>query len=62
MYQELIDCFVPRVMDFLFGKGQPQEADIRHASLKPIVPVSKNWQFRSFLNLFESLLLNKETK
>lgn len=30
--------------------------------MKPIVTTSKIWQFRSFLNLFESLLLNGETK
>ena len=29
--------------------------------LKPALTVSKNWLFRSFLNLFESLLLDEDT-
>ena len=49
-------------MQFLFGKEQSQEEDLRLESLKPVLSVSKNWLFRSFLNLFESLLLDSETK
>ena len=49
-------------MQFLFGKEQSQEEDLRLESLKPVLSVSKNWLFRSFLNLFESLLLDTETK
>ena len=30
--------------------------------LKPVLAVSKNWLFRSFLNLFEALLLDIDTK
>ena len=62
MYSDLIMAFVPDVMDFLFGKEQTVEEDQRLEGLKPVVPVSKNWQFNSFLNLFESLLLDGETK
>ena len=49
-------------MQFLFGKEQSQEEDLRLEGLKPVLSVSKNWVFRSFLNLFESLLLDVETK
>jgi len=35
---------------------------LRLEGLKPVLNVSKNWVFRSFLNLFESLLLDVETK
>jgi dynein heavy chain len=62
MYSDLIMAFVPAVMDFLFGKEQTVEEDLRLEGLKPIIQVSKNWQFQSFLNLFESLLLDGETK
>ena len=62
MYSDLTMAFVPAVMDFLFGKEQTVEEDLRLEGLRPIVRVSKNWQFRSFLNLFESLLLDGETK
>ena len=34
---------------------------MRLESLKPILAVSKNWQFSSFLKLFESLLLFDES-
>lgn len=62
MYKDLIMAFVPEVMDFLFGKEQTVEEDLRLEGLRPILQVSKNWQFNSFLNLFESLLLDGETK
>jgi dynein heavy chain len=62
MYIEMIDGIIPSVMDFLFGKNQSSEEDLRLQSLKPIVPTSKVWQFKSFLNLFEALLLNCETR
>jgi Dynein heavy chain AAA lid domain len=62
MYREMIEGVVPLVIDFLFGKNQSTEEDIRLQGLKPIVPTSKVWQFRSFLNLFEALLLNGETR
>ena len=58
MYTEMIETMIPQVIDFLFGKNQSSEEDERLKSLKPIVPTSKIWQFRSFLNFFESLLLN----
>ena len=58
----MITAFVPGIMQFLFGKEQSQEEDLRLESLKPVLSVSKNWLFRSFLNLFESLLLDTETK
>jgi len=35
---------------------------MRLESLKPVLAVSKNWLFRSFLNLYESLLYGKDSK
>lgn len=61
IYSDLVMAFVPDIMSFLFGKEQSQEEDLRLESLKPVLQVSKNWVFRSFLNLFESLLLDNET-
>ena len=55
-------AFVPEIMRFLFGKEQSQEEDLRLEGLKSVLSVSKNWLFRSFLNLFEALLLENETK
>ena len=37
------------------------EEDLRLEGVKPVLAVSKNWIFRSFLNLFESLLLDEDT-
>ena len=34
---------------------------MRLEGLKPALTVTKNWLFRSFLNLFESLLLDEDT-
>ena len=62
MYSDLITAFVPGIMQFLFGKEQSQEEDLRLEGLKPVLAVSKNWLFRSFLNLFESLLFDKDTR
>ena len=62
LYTELIMAFVPGIMQFLFGKEQSQEEDLRLEGLKPVLSVSKNWLFRSFLNLFESLLLGDDTR
>ena len=61
IYTDLVMAFVPDIMSFLFGKEQSQEEDLRLEGLKPVLQVSKNWVFRSFLNLFESLLLDNET-
>ena len=30
--------------------------------MKPVVPISKNWLYRQFLILFESLVLKDETR
>ena len=62
IYSDLIMAFVPEIMRFLFGKEQSQEEDLRLEGLKSVLSVSKNWLFRSFLNLFEALLLDNETK
>jgi hypothetical protein len=62
IYSDLIMAFIPDIMEFLFGKEQSQEEDTRLEGLKPVLNVSKNWVFRSFLNLFEALLLDDETK
>ena len=61
LFPDLIMAFVPEIMSFLFGKEQSQEEDQRLDGLKPVIKVSKNWVFRSFLNVFESLLLDEET-
>lgn len=58
----MIACICPNVIDFLFGKKQSAEEDLRLEGVKSILPTSKIWQFKSFLNVFESLLLNGETK
>ena len=62
IYSDLVMAFVPDIMSFLFGKEQSQEEDLRLESLKPVLQVSKNWLFRSFLNLFASMLLDQETR
>ena len=62
LYTDMMGQTVPAIMDFLFGKEQSLEEDLRLESLKPILSVSRNWQFSSFLNLFESLLLYQESK
>jgi len=41
----------------MFGRELSIEEEKRLEGLKTIIPVSKNWQYRSFLNVFESLLL-----
>ena len=61
IYRDLVMSFVPAIMQFLFGKEQSLEEDQRLEGLKPVLGVSKNWLFRSFLNLFESLLLDDDT-
>lgn len=38
------------------------EEERRLESLKTVIQVTKNWSFRSFLALFESLLLRNETR
>lgn len=62
IYSDLVMAFVPDIMDFLFGKEQSLEEDLRLEGLKPVLKVQKNWVFRSFLNLFEALLFDKETR
>jgi hypothetical protein len=58
----MIATICPNVIDFFFGKKQSAEEDLRLEGLKPIVPTTKIWQLKSLLNVFESLLLNVETK
>ena len=58
----MISTICPNIIDFLFGKKQSAEEDLRLEGLKPIVPTSNIWKFKSFLNVFESLLLNAEIK
>lgn len=62
MHIELLEYFIPQVMEFLFGQEESAEEENRLASLKPIIPVSQNWSYRSFLNLYESLLLGQNTR
>lgn len=62
VYRELIEFFIPKTMAFIFGKDATVEEEKRLESLKTIIPVTKNWQYRNFLNLFESLLLKQETR
>jgi hypothetical protein len=30
--------------------------------MKPIIPVSKNWIFKTFLSMLEAVLLNNDTR
>ena len=62
IYKELIEHFIPPVIDFLFGVEASSEEEKRLESLKSVIQVTKNWQFRSFLSLFESLLLQGDTR
>jgi len=62
IYNELISYFIPKVIGFLFGNDQTVEEEKRLESLKTVIQVTKNWSFRSFLALFESLLLYNETR
>ena len=62
IYERLIDHFVPKVVAFLFGSEASAEEERRLESLKTVIQVTKNWQFKSFLNLFEALLFRGETR
>ena len=62
LFLDLIGAFLPRVIEFLFGREHSAEEDARLQGLKPVLKVSPNQQVRSFLNLFEGLLLDKDTK
>ena len=62
IYSELVMAFVPEIMLFLFGREQSTEEDLRLEGLKPVLQTSKNWLFRNFLNLFESLLFDEDTR
>ena len=62
IYGELIMALVPEIMLFLFGREQSLEEDARLEGLKPVLGVSKNWLFRNFLNLYESLLFDADTR
>ena len=65
MYPELIQWFVPGVMQFLYGNQDADDTiaeEARVDALKGPVPVAKNELFRGFLNLLESLLFGDETR
>ena len=46
----------------MFGGDMTSEEEARLDILKPVIPVTQNWLVRSFIKLFESLLLGKDTR
>lgn len=42
LYADLFHYFVPKIIDFLFGKDKSLEEEVRISSLKPMIPNSKN--------------------
>jgi|LauGreDrversion4_2_1035121.scaffolds.fasta_scaffold54647_5 dynein heavy chain len=61
LLRRMIDYFVPKITDFLFGTGDSAEEE-RLISLSMVIPATKNWIYRSFLSLLESLLLKQDTR
>ena len=53
---------MPNIMGFLFGYEQTLEEEKRLEGVKPVIQISRNWVFRTFLSLFESFLLKSETR
>ncbi len=62
VYRELIDHFVGKSLGFLFGREPTLEEERRLESLKTVIEVTKSWTVRSFIALFESLLLKEYTR
>lgn len=65
LYSQLINLFVPGVIDFLYGLTDCEDSlaeEKRIEKLRGPVEIGKNQLFCYFLNLFESLLLNEDTR
>jgi dynein heavy chain len=65
LYSSLIDFFVPKLFTYLYGNPSSLTKDDEErlaGPLKPVLPISKNWLYRQFLVLFESLLLKEDTR
>jgi hypothetical protein len=65
LYADLIDNVIPGLITFLYGDESAEDTikeEARVEALKGPIPIAKNQLFRSFLNLFESLLIGDETR
>jgi hypothetical protein len=65
MYSDLIEYVIPGLMTYLYGDENAADnisEEARVEALKGPIPIAKNELFRSFLNLFESLLIGEETR
>jgi len=49
-------------MGYLFGYDQTVEEERRLESLKTVIQVTKNWSYRSFQSLFESMLMKEDNR
>ena len=54
--------FIQKLFTYLFSTSNKDDEDRLCGPMNPVVPISKNWLFRQFLVLFESLLLKDETR
>jgi hypothetical protein len=57
-----MEFFVPKLFTYLFSTSNKDDEERLMGSMKPVVPIYKNWLYRQFLVLFESLLLQDETR
>jgi len=62
LIKEILDVFLVELVGFSFGREQSIEEEQRLTSIKPIMPVTKQWIVKTCLNLFESLLLQEDTR
>jgi hypothetical protein len=58
----LIAFFIPKLFTYLFITSNKDDEERLSGPMKPVVPISKNWLYRQFIVLFESFLLNDETR
>ena len=49
-------------MGYLFGYEVSIEEEKRLEGLKTVIPVTKLWSYRAFLNLFESMLMGDDNR
>ena len=58
----MMEFFIPKLFTYLFSTSSKDDEDRLIGPMKPVVPICKNWLYRQFLVLFESLLLHDETR
>ena len=58
----MIAFFIPKLFTYLFSTSNKDDEERLGGPMKPVVPISKNWLYRQFLILFESLVLKDETR